>query len=377
MIAAPPAPSTGKGRPMKLFRTALALCLSLLPLHAQAGTLYLGGYPNVLILFDEATGKATKRIPLATGLPTGLRESADGKTIYVSTISTGGIETYDVASGRVIDSFALNSGTTRYRFYSGVADATGRYFYTVAERIDKEIDRYKISKPQYTVVDLKLKKVVRAVDMAAEDDTPGAAYRASYAISPDGKFFYIFRDKVVVVGTSDLKAVERFDLSKPEVTGFENVSFGGGVEAIRTPGQYVSLFNAADPHVHNKLFGVARFNLASRQFSFVPIGPAPESMAGLQVSPDGKLGYTVVTTGKLGNKRCEFWRFDLAANKMLDKAEFPCRSRFQLGMSGDGSKLYIYGASFDIEVYDAATLKLEKTWDIGNDATMAGLIVSQ
>jgi hypothetical protein len=79
----------------------------------------------------------------------------------------------------------------------------------------------------------------------------------------------------------------------------------------------------------------------------------------------------------LGNKRCEFWRFDLSSNKMLDKAEFPCRSRFQFGMSGDGAKLYIYGASFDIEVYDAKTLKLEKTWDIGNDATMAGLIVSQ
>lgn len=377
MMTAAPAHLFGKNRPMKVLRTAFAACLSLLPLQAHAGTMYLGGYPNVLILFDETTGQATKRIPLATGLPTGLRESSDRKKIYVSTISTGGIETYDIASGKVIDSFSLNTPVTRYRFYSGVADPSGRYFYTVAERIDKDIDRYRISKPQYTVVDLKLKKVVRAVDMEAEDDTPGAAYRASYAISPDGKFFYVFRDKVTVVGTSDLKAVERFDLSKPEVTGFENVSFDGGVEAIRNQGQYVSLFNAADPYVHNKVFGVARFDLASRQFSFVPVGPAPASMAGLQITPDGKEGYTVVANGTLGNKRCEFWRFDLGTNKVLDKAEFPCRSRFQLGMSSDGSKLYIYGASFDIEVYDAKTLKLEKTWDIGNDATMAGLVVSQ
>lgn len=362
----------------RVLRAALAACLALLPAQLQAGTMYLGGYPNVLILFDEVTGTVTKRVPLATGLPTGLRESSDRKKIYVSTITTGGIETYDVATGKVLDSFSLNTPTTRYRFYSGVADPAGRYFYTVAERIDKDIDRYRISKPQYTVVDLKLKKVVRAVDMEAEDDTPGAAYRASYAISPDGKFLYVFRDKVVVVGTSDLKAVERFDLAKTEVvSGFENVSFGGGVEAIRNPGQYVSLFNAADPYVHNKVFGVARFDLASRQFTFVPIGPAASTMAGLQVTPDGKEGYTVVTNGTLGNKRCEFWRFDLATNKVLDKAEFQCRSRFQMGMSGDGAKLYIYGASFDIEVYDAKTLKLEKVWDIGNDATMAGLIVSQ
>lgn len=377
MIATLSESLSAKGHPMKMFRFGLAACLSLLSLPAPAATMYLGGYPNVLILFDEATGTAIKRIPLATGLPTGLRESGDRKKIYVSTISTGGIETYDVASGKVTDSFSLNTPTVRYRFYSGVADPTGRYFYTVAERIDKEVDRYKISKPQYTVVDLKLKKVVRAVDIAAEDDTPGAAYRSAYAISPDGKFFYVFRDKVIVVGTSDLKAVERFDLAKPEAAGLANVNFGGGVEAIRNPGQYVSLFNAEDPYVHNKVFGVARFDLGSRQFSFVPIGPAPTSMAGLQVTPDGKEGYTVVTNGTLGNKRCEFWRFDLGTNKVLDKAEFPCRSRFQLGMSGDGSKLYIYGASFDIEVYDAKTLKLEKTWDIGNDATMAGLIVSQ
>ena len=100
-------------------------------------------------------------------------------------------------------------------------------------------------------------------------------------------------------------------------------------------------------------------------------------MAGLQVTPDGKEGYTVVTTQKLGNKRCEFWRFDLGTNKVLATQEFPCRSRFQFGMSGDGSKLYIYGASYNIEVYDAKTLKLEKDWDLGNDATMAGMVITQ
>lgn len=362
---------------MTMFRLGLAACLASVSATGQAATMFLGGYPNVLILFDEATGKVTRRVPLATGLPTGLRESGDHRKIYVSTITTSGIETYDVASGKVIDSFSLNTPTVRYRFYSGVADPAGRFFYTVAERIDKDIDRYRISKPQYTVIDLKLKKVVRAVDMAAEDDMSGAAYRSSYAISPDGKSFYVFRDKVIVVATADLKAVERFDLAKPEVSGFENVSFGGGVEAIRDPRHYVSLFNAADPYVHNKVFGLARFDLTSRRFSFVPIGPAPTSMAGLQITPDGKEGYTVATSATLGNKRCEFWRFDLGTSKVLGKAEFPCRSRFQLGMSGDGTKLYIYGASFDIEVYDAKTLRLDKVWNIGNDATMAGLIVAQ
>ena len=47
----------------------------------------------------------------------------------------------------------------------------------------------------------------------------------------------------------------------------------------------------------------------------------------------------------------------------------PCRTRFSFGMSTNGKKLYLYGAGFEIEVYDAATLKYERTWDLNNDVT--------
>ena len=35
----------------------------------------------------------------------------------------------------------------------------------------------------------------------------------------------------------------------------------------------------------------------------------------------------------------------------------------------------IHISGFDIEVYDAATLKYEKTWDLNNDVTYAGIVV--
>jgi hypothetical protein len=44
-------------------------------------------------------------------------------------------------------------------------------------------------------------------------------------------------------------------------------------------------------------------------------------------------------------------------------------------MSGDGKHLYIYGAGFEIEVYDAATLQYERTWNLNHDVTGGGLIV--
>lgn len=360
----------------KTLQLGLAAALALAGTAASAKpTMFLGGYPDELLAFDESTGTVMQKVKLATGLPTSMRLSNDKKLLYVTTITTSGIEVIDVASRKVVNSFALNTPTERYRFMGGVPDPTGRYYYTIAMKMDKLPDRWMIGKSQYAVIDLKLKKIVRTQDVAPEDESNN--FRSGFTLSEDGKTLYILREKVIVLNTADLKVAQRFDLAKPEVSGMENVNFGGGVQSQQNNREFVSLFNASDPYIHNKVFGIARLNLASREFTFAPIGPAPSALSGLEVTPDGKDGYTVVTNGTLGNKRCEFWHFDLATNKVLDKAEFQCRSRFTFGMSGDGQKLYIYGASFDIEVYDAKTLKYEKKWDLGNDATMAGMVITQ
>jgi len=342
---------------------------------AQAGTMFLGGYPNQLMVIDEAKGAVTQELDFATGLPTSMRLSDDRKLLYVTTITTSGIEVVDVATRKVVNSFSLNTPVTRYRFSGGVADRSGRYFYILATKIEKGLDAYRVGKPQFMVVDLQTKEIVRTADLDPEDQK--LSYRGNLMLSPDGKTLYAFRDKVIVVNTADLKTVDHFELSKPDFPGMEDISFGGGVERLQTPGQFVSLFQTEDPYIHNKVFGIARLDLDTRQFSFTPIGTAPKSLAGLEVSPDGKEGYTVAVNGDLGNQRCEFWRFDLGGAKALDKAEFPCRRRFYFGMSGDGRKLYIYGAGFDVAVYDAKTLKPDADWELTHDITMSGMVVIQ
>ncbi|WP_242129437.1 hypothetical protein [Sphingobium sp. Sx8-8] len=357
---------------MKTLRLALAALWTTAAVSAGASTIVLGGYPDQIQFVSDADGSIEQRVQLASGLPMNLQLSPDGKLIYVTTLTTGGIEVLDATTRKVVNTISLNDGVTRYRFTGGVPDPTGRYFYILGERMDKEVDRYRISKPRYMVVDLKTKKVVRAVDIDPEDEGPG--YRTRLAISPDGKTLYAFQKKILVINTSDFKVVDRIDLAKPDFPGMMDVGLGGTLETLHTPGQYVSLFNSEDPYIHNKVFGIARFDLSSRSFTFAPIGPAPENMAGLQVTPDGKDGYTVAVNGDLGKQRCEFWHFDLATNAALDKAEFPCRRRFYFSMSRDGTKLYIYGAGYDIAVYDAKTLKYERDWELKNDITMAGLL---
>jgi DNA-binding beta-propeller fold protein YncE len=357
--------------------TKSILLLTLFGGVAPGSTLFLGAYPDSVIVFDEGKGQVVDKIPLTTGLPISMRLSMDRKKIYVTTNDHSGIEVIDVATRKVTNHFALNTPTTRYRFNGGVPDPQDKVFYTVTTEMKKLNDRYEIGKLKYTVIDLEQQKIVKAVDIPHEDENANGGYygRAGFEVSPDGKYLYQFRDKVVILNTDDFKVVERIDLAKPDFPAMENVGFGGLLDSISEPGQHISLFNSADPVVHNRTFGIARFDLTTRQVKFTPIGPAPAGMAGLQVAPDKKNAYTVITNGALGNKRCEFWAFDLATNGITQTSEVPCRSRFSFGMAGDGKKLYFYGAGFEIEVYDAATLKHEKTWDLNNDITGAGMIV--
>lgn len=365
---------------IRLFRNAAlsaAAVGALLAAPAQAASLMLGTYPDKLFTIDDQTGQVQDKIQLETGLPVSLRLSTDQKKIFATTITQSGVIVLDAATRKILTQFALNTPTERYRFNGGAPDPTGRYFYTTLLRFDKLADRWKVSKQMFAVIDIQQKKIVRTADLTPEDDALSGGYRAPMMVSPDGKTLYIFKDKALVVDTASLKVVDRLDLQKPEATGYEGLSFQGGVESLQmtNANEMVSLFVASDPWVHNKVFGLGTFDLNHRKFSFTPIGPVTTAITGLELTPDGKTAYTVVTNGNIGNKRCEFWKFEMPSAKLQDKVEFPCRSRFQFGMSADGKKLYIYGASYDIEVYDAATMKYEKTWDLAADATMAGMLI--
>jgi len=352
---------------MKRLFFLLTLCAAV----ASAGTLYLPAYPNAILVFDEAKGAIVNRISLVTGTPMSVRMAQDHKKIYVTTIDHNGIEVIDVATGKVTNHFELNTATKQYRMRGGAVDPQGKLFYTVTKEIDRLPEHFEVAKPKYTVIDLEQQKIVKTADVPLEDDRAG---RMAFEVSPDGKYLYQFGQKIKILQTSDFKLVDTLDLAAPDFEGMENIRLGGDLDLISQPGMHTSVFNSADPIVHNRVFGLARLDLATREVTYNPIGPAPSGMRGLQVTPDKKTAYTIVANGANGNRVCEFWKFDLTSDRVTQKAEVPCRTRFSLGMSSNGQKLYIYGAGFDIEVYDTATFKLEKTWDLNNDVT-GGLAV--
>ena len=275
---------------------------------ASAGTLFCGAYPDWVLVIDEAQGKVIDRIKLDTGLPTSLRLSHDKKTIYVTTNDHGGIEVIDVATHKMTNHFVLNDATHKYRLQGGAPDPDGKLLYTTTTQITKLADRYEIGKPKYTIIDLAQQKIVKTVDQptrtaplgdVATAAAPGVVAVAAdgggggFEVSPDGKYLYQFGSTITVLKAEDFSVVERIQLEQPDAPAMENLGLGGMQEALSDPGQRVSIFNYSDPIVHNRVFGLARFDLNTRKFDFTPIGPAPAAMTNLRITPDKKEGYTV------------------------------------------------------------------------------------
>ena len=344
---------------------------------AFGGTIFLPGYPDRILVIDEATQKIVDKRPSEIGIPTGVTRSYDRKKIYITSTDNDGIEVIDIASHKILQHFVLNSDNHKFRINGVSPDPGDKILYTVVREVVKQADRYDVGKFKYAVIDLAQQKIVRTAEMSPEDQEANGAFygRSPFHVSPDGKYIYQFRDKITILDSSDFHVVDRIDLAKPDFPELAEIGMGAPLDTLDERGAYVSLFNAEDPVVHRSLFGIAHFDLNTRQFKFTEIGPAPTGMLGLQVSPNSKTGYSVIVNGEHGNRRCEFWAFDITANKRTMTSEFPCRPRFSFGISSDGKKLYVYGAGFEIEVWDATTLKLERVMDLQNDATMGGIIV--
>jgi DNA-binding beta-propeller fold protein YncE len=334
------------------------------------GTLYLGGWQKQLMVVDEAQQKVVDRIQLSTGTPHGLQVSRDRKTVYVWTIDHNGIEVIDAATRKVTNSFVLDEGSKKVRFNSWAPDPTGKLMYLTAEVVEKKIDRFEIAPIKFAVLDLAQKKIVRWADFPKDElrgQTMGRA-NSNMHVSSDGKYLFLMRQGILVFDTTSFKLIEKLDLSEPE-SGIASVGMGQQLDTLQTPGELTGMFTSIDPIVHRQVFGIGHFNLDTRKFQFTPVGPMNGGMLALHVTPDQKTGYTVNTVGTGGNKRSEFWAFDLTSKKLVRKSEFDGRARYSFAVSSNGKDLYVYAAGYDIEVYDAATMKLRNTIDVNADIT--------
>lgn len=324
------------------------------------GLLYVGGRPNKIFIVDEATEKVTGQIECKTGTPVDLILSADRKRFYVGDTTYENIEIIDIASRQSIDSFKLSEGNKKMRIFGLEPDPLDRFVLLMVKTATKLSDRFEIGAPVLYQYDLKEHKVTRTIPWPNGEEREFADVR----FSPDGKLMYFLGEDILVYDTTDLKQVDKWEISRPIEDGFGHIDFGLGQDLNEEPGFYTGIFNVRDAVQHRSLMGIARVNLAKKDVDFYPLGPA-SGVGRFALAPGRKMAYGLHS--EIG--KYEFWSFDLENRKLGPRMEFKGRPRMGLKVSSNGKVLYIHVAGNTIDLYDAATFQYLRT--ISLDADMS------
>ena len=337
------------------------------------GLMYVGTLDHKLLVIDEASADVVGEIPLG-GIPRTTVLSPDQTKVYILTTQLE-LETVDLAARQVINSFPLSDGKSIPRViraggrnFSGlIVDPGGRYIYTTLKVTVKEIDHFRNDPPLFVKIDLQDKKIVKTIPFPKEYDD-GFGFGASYKISPDGKLLYVFDDDIAVLDIDDLHQVDRLELSKPEYPGASPYRLAASDDPNDAPGIVTNVFTSVDPDVHKETLGLATLDLATKKVEYTPLGPA-FPMVGFALSPDRKLGYSLMVYNTGANRVTEWWIWDIAAHKVIKREFFQPARISRIALTSDGSKIMSYGGGSTIEFYDAKTLKSIKLVPLNKDTT--------
>jgi WD40 repeat protein len=356
-----------------LFSALLAVSVSAAP-EDGAGLIYLATWPHQILVFDTSQEKIIDHIDLTTDIAQQIVLSADKKKLYGYTVKDNSIVTVDIAARKQVSVFPLNEPNRSVRLLGLAPDPSGKFLYSVGPSVIKQRDHYDIEPTKLMVIDLENHKISRSVDFPKDESLIGF-FRLQMKFSPDAKYFYMFLGNVLVFDSQTLQIVKKIDLADPHVPGIANVIFNPVEEEPaedpnEEPGKLTNVFMSTDPYVHRAVFGIAKIDLAKLSFDFTPVAPATTlSMTPLLYTPDHSVGYTIAINGTPGNRRCEFWAFDMKTRKLINKKEFEGRNRFSFGLSADGTKILIYGAGYEIDVYDAKTFEFRRNIPLPGDMT--------
>jgi hypothetical protein len=246
-------------------------------------------------------------------------------------------------------------------------DPTGKFLYVTLRASVRETDYYRMEPAQFVVIDLDQQKISKAYPFPADLDQ-GFGFAATYKVSPDGKLLYVFQENILVFDLATFKKVDEIEMSQPEYPGASPYRLNPADDPYNTGNVITSLVTTVDPVVHKATLGLATLDLTTHKSTFAHLGRDLPSL-GFLVSPDHTRGFSVMFAGVGGNRETEFWVWDLASHKVIKKAPFEARPTFKFGMSGDGKKLYLYGAGSTLEVFDAETLKSRKLLFLNKDTT--------
>ena len=333
-------------------------------LPAGNGTIYLSTYKGVLQVYDEATEKLTFEIPVKTGIPGDVTFSDDRTKIYIQDVSYEKVEIIDRIKRTTIDSFTLTEDRTKVRIWGLQPDPHDKYLILVIKKYTLHTDRWEIGPPTLVQFDLATKKISRTIPWPKGEEREGAGV----LFSPDGKLMYLFGEDILIYETTNFTEVDRWDLSRPIEAGAGRIAFGGLDPFSDQPGFFTGLFTMQDPVQNRRIMGIGRVDLANKKIDFKPIGPSRP--LGFTITRDRSRAFGLFRD----IVEYEFWTFDVATARVMARVPFKGRPRMSMRVSSNGNFLYIYQAGNTIDLYDTATLTLQRTITLDGDMTSLTLL---
>ena len=350
---------------------------------SRPGLMYIGTLDKKLLVFDEDKQEVVGEIPVA-GVPRITALSADQKQLFIVNTRMG-LEVVDLVTRKASSVLNLSDGRSRpdvfglapdlispgnYDFdgFSGLAvDPTGQYLYSSIRVTVKDLDEYRIEPMKFVAIDLHSKTIAKAFPFPKELDQ-GFGPLSSFKVSPDGKKLFVFSKDILIFDLATFTQIGKIALSKPPYPGATPLRLTVTDDPYDDATKLTSVFTSVDPIVHKGTLGLATLNLLTRDVSYTPIGPALP-MIGILVSPNRKLGYSVMFNYAGGNRRTEWWVWDLQTHQVIKTQPFESRPTFRFGLSSDGKKLYLYGSGSTLEIFDASTLASLKLIYLNKDIT--------
>jgi hypothetical protein len=335
--------------------------------------MYIGTYAGSIQIFDEATEAMTGEIKLQTGIPRSLTLSQSRTKFYVLDATLEKIEIVAIPTRTTLSTFTLSDGAKQVRIRGLQVDPLERFLILLTRSAEKKIDRWEIGDITMQFYDLAQKKVTRTIPWPRGEEREFINIR----ISPDGKLLYFFGDDVLILETTNFTEVDTWPLSRQIEPGLGRVNFGSVDDFNDDPGFFTGLFTTQDPIQNRRIMNIGRVNLVAKTIDLTPIGPA-EGVS-FAMSADRKKAYGLVQ-GSGSNPatpigRYEFWAFDVAQKKLLNRTPFEGRPRMALRVSSNGRLLYVFQAGATIDVYDAATYKKLRTIEMNADQTTSLFIL--